>query len=225
MKTKIIFLILSIIFIITIGKGQPYPNITIIPTQPTIKDTIIANCLVGAGYYPCDAYWQTLTRISSFIFKAEALHCIDHFGSTCLSYDNFFLGTLPAGNYVFYYRAYPSNSWTYPCILADTILGSLSDSIYFTVSNTNGINDIENNRFIVVNPNPANDEVNLNLSTTTENINITLFDVFGKRVKDIYNGKSKETIKFSCVEFSNGIYFLTMKTAQSIQTVKVLVNH
>ncbi len=81
---------------------------------------------------------------------------------------------------------------------------------------------------ISIHPNPITD--NANIQFTIDNyadVNITLFDILGKKVMDIHSGQllgGSHNIEFNSNELINGIYFVRLSIDNQTVTKKVLVN-
>jgi len=82
---------------------------------------------------------------------------------------------------------------------------------------------------ISIHPNPvtnlANIEFNLN---NNSNVNITIFDVLGKKVMDIHNGElsgGAHNIKLNSEYMQQGIYFVRLQMNNQIVTKKILISN
>lgn len=76
----------------------------------------------------------------------------------------------------------------------------------------------ENINYVKIYPNPVDDFINLNISTT-ENFKTEIFNILGKKV---FEGKNQTKIDFSLYE--KGIYFLKIKSGFDNKVLKVLKN-
>ena len=95
-------------------------------------------------------------------------------------------------------------------------------------STLSGIDEITNNIFsdIYCSPNPANNYsiVNINLSDNI-NADISLFDIQGNKLKDIYKGKLQKGQHQFNVNFENlsaGVYFVKLTSGKSSETLKIV---
>ena len=80
-----------------------------------------------------------------------------------------------------------------------------------------------NNNFMVF-PNPANDILNLSLTSTQEdNYSFSILNQLGETIS---NGQldfnSKRTHALNIENLSNGVYFIQVKNAKSAQTIKFI---
>jgi TRAP-type uncharacterized transport system substrate-binding protein len=76
-------------------------------------------------------------------------------------------------------------------------------------------------------PNPAYDVINIQyeLKTSSE-LHITLFDLSGKRVVTLFNGKQtqgNQELILNTSELNKGIYLLQMNVGNEILTRKVII--
>ena len=74
-------------------------------------------------------------------------------------------------------------------------------------------------------PNPANNTVTIPLiSSGNWDINLSLYDISGKQVKIIYNGKvtGDRAFTFAVDDLKNGLYFYKIKTSDGFESVKKL---
>jgi hypothetical protein len=113
------------------------------------------------------------------------------------------------------------------CTPIDT--SAYSEVFTFATMPAEGINDTYfANAGISIYPNPALDEVNVQMEVTeSANIEFTLIDLVGQTLvaKDIYvrNGMNHETIDLS--NLSNGIYLLKLRNGSSVYTKKLIINN
>jgi hypothetical protein len=89
-----------------------------------------------------------------------------------------------------------------------------------------GINNglsASNNNFIVF-PNPANNVLNLSLTTTQEdNYSYAIFNQLGAEISSgQLNFNSKRTHALNIENLSNGVYFIQVRNGQSSQTIKFI---
>jgi photosystem II stability/assembly factor-like uncharacterized protein len=96
----------------------------------------------------------------------------------------------------------------------------------FEYSNTIGvIIETPNDFYLYQNyPNPFNPETNIDYRIPEETIvNISLFDITGKKIKDLVNEKKQPgyyTLKLKGEELSSGIYFYRLSTSSGYNAVK-----
>lgn len=103
-----------------------------------------------------------------------------------------------------------------------------SPAIALNFDPTIGFNTINNSDNLTVAPNPANDQLTINLSlTNASSIDINLFDmngkvVFNKNVKgNVLNFKDVLTLS----DFADGIYTLQVQSKNGVSSQKVVIAH
>jgi hypothetical protein len=76
-------------------------------------------------------------------------------------------------------------------------------------------------------PNPAVKETNIQFTMAkTSTINLQLFDMNGKAVKEIFNGvmqSGEHSMKLNVGQFPKGIYFVRMTTESGTENLKLIV--
>jgi hypothetical protein len=101
---------------------------------------------------------------------------------------------------------------------AFTLIAVLADGTVVTLSNTVGITEINKNDNIVIYPNPANDNINIDVKNHNE---IIITDISGKVVMNLDSASTQNnTIDIS--NLSNGIYFVTIKSDRQLITKKLI---
>jgi hypothetical protein len=93
---------------------------------------------------------------------------------------------------------------------------------------SNAINEANNTINISINPNPTNGISNLVFTNFSKsNININLFDMTGKLVKNISNDNysaGEHIIELNSTEFAKGIYVIKVQQNEQTFTSKWMVN-
>ncbi|HXU27044.1 MAG TPA: T9SS type A sorting domain-containing protein, partial [Bacteroidia bacterium] len=79
-----------------------------------------------------------------------------------------------------------------------------------------GINQFSNNTQVKIYPNPAQNKITID---ATDVVDVKLFDMLGKQITT-----SKEN-QIDISNFTNGIYFIQVKTNTSMSTQKIIVQH
>jgi hypothetical protein len=77
-------------------------------------------------------------------------------------------------------------------------------------------------------PNPANEQVYLNLtSPRAQTVNIRLMDATGRLVRWVYTGQDVQTLQLPIAvnDLADGLYLLEVRTDSGLQTARVLVRH
>lgn len=76
-------------------------------------------------------------------------------------------------------------------------------------------------------PNPFNPETTIEYSIPTEQlVSIKVFDILGREVADLVNGKKtagKHSVKLNAANFTSGLYFYTLKAGSFITSKKMLL--
>ncbi len=77
-------------------------------------------------------------------------------------------------------------------------------------------------------PNPAQNEATLALSLVTSSVvNVTVYDVTGKIVSNVFNGNLNEgetKLAINTTDFSNGMYYAKISTDSVIETIKMSIS-
>lgn len=86
------------------------------------------------------------------------------------------------------------------------------------IQNAVGINELKNENTFKVFPNPAKGEITIQIQDSklkTQDLRIEIYDIAGKKVKDISEIKGNE-VKISLATFSQGVYFVELKDKNGI---------
>lgn len=126
---------------------------------------------------------------------------------------------------------------TYYCILSDSCGKVQSKEYVITVAdnfgNTTAVNDInpqEDLAMSLVTPNPATDYINFNYNLVNEShISISLVDITGRNLALVFDGfgaKGLNPVHFDItgLNLNSGVYYLTLKSNNSIKVQKVIIN-
>ena len=80
---------------------------------------------------------------------------------------------------------------------------------------------------ISIRPNPVTNNANIEFSlNNSTNVNIAVFDILGKKVKDIYTGfmtSGSQNIQMNVNEFNKGIYFVKLQMNNEVVIKKIIV--
>jgi hypothetical protein len=116
------------------------------------------------------------------------------------------------------------NNLTFNVTADSNSFGENRFELIFSKSAT-GLNNelISSNNFIVF-PNPANNVLNLSLTTTKEdNYNFTIYNQLGAEVNaGNLDFNSKRTHALNIENLSNGVYFIQVKNGKTAQTIKFI---
>ncbi len=90
---------------------------------------------------------------------------------------------------------------------------------------TSGVEEIQSLQDFSVYPNPAADQVSVNLSfTTSTNVNVAVYDLVGQRVVNVFQGfVGNETLKFDGSSLSPGVYFIRVEADGGVTSKKLVI--
>lgn len=90
---------------------------------------------------------------------------------------------------------------------------------------TSGVEEIQSLQDFSVYPNPAADQVSVNLSfTTSTNVNVAVYDLVGQRVVNVFQGfVGNETLKFDGSLLSPGVYFIRVEADGGVTSKKLVI--
>ncbi len=166
------------------------------------------------GDYPTGLAWDgtnlySTDNVSQTIYKLNP----ENFEITQAIY-------APGGNYPNGLAFDGNNLW---------LINNASDSIYQIQINQNitSINDFNIKNNLIVYPNPAKDLISININLTqNSNLDISIYDINGKLIKNIYNKYSKKgklTITTNISELNHGVYLLQAKSNLKMQTKRLII--
>jgi len=97
-----------------------------------------------------------------------------------------------------------------------------SESIFIT--SVQDQNSFLNNSFVLF-PNPANNSIHININTSwwQDQAEIIIVDVLGKEVEHFQTALNNFSINSK--DLANGLYYLTLKTKNSISSQKLVIQH
>lgn len=110
--------------------------------------------------------------------------------------------------------------------ITDSLGCSGTDSLLMIVNLCTGINETDNSPSIVVYPNPATDQIFLAVTGwNTSNAKISIYNVYGQRVSELFSGKITEqnwNHSFDISALSKGVYFIEVK-GENVKTMVLRV--
>ncbi len=128
-------------------------------------------------------------------------------------------------------ETYPITAGTYTLKWKYTKDGSLSnggdcawiDNITLPASSTISVNEINTNNISVF-PNPATNNLNINFTELTADVNISAFNITGQAV---YTGnfENQKQIKINTSDFKNGLYFFRINTGNKRFLKRIIISH
>ncbi len=102
-----------------------------------------------------------------------------------------------------------------------------TDTLAMVVEICVGENEIKGTSLMMVYPNPLTNSIAVTLEKTTDkNITLSIYNVYGQRVKELYNGNISGrnwTRTFDLSELDNGVYFLRLE-GEGMQS-RIIVKH
>ena len=84
-----------------------------------------------------------------------------------------------------------------------------------------GITDLSNDNSLSIYPNPANDNITINFTSTSKNVSVKIYDATGRLVKNIANVKAGET-SISISELESGLYLLNLQDGNNSTTKRFI---
>ncbi len=90
------------------------------------------------------------------------------------------------------------------------------------ISNTLGINQLKNTPEILIYPNPANQVLTIR-STPGKSFSLALINILGETLME--HGSDAGTIYLDTEGLAEGVYFLSVSSAEGNMTRKVLIKH
>ena len=216
MKKKLVPTVILITFILTGNLiAQTIDSLKIIPTIPNTNDTVKVIGYVTYPNSPCYLINSSINFIDSTI-KLTVSHydSINVWPAVCNSTDTLSVGVLNNGTYEVNYHLV---SDTAPQTTYDI------DTIFFTVQQASGISPVYfSDQIIIVYPNPATNEITLNLKTClTSSKEIYIYSAFGQKIKTIRTNMNKINIYIS--NLTEGIYYIKITDGQGKRWTKKLI--
>ncbi len=101
------------------------------------------------------------------------------------------------------------------------------DNINLRYGVVNAVKEFTDANALIISPNPANGQINVSYSATTDNeVELSLTDLFGRTIyAKRFAASEKIADQIQSAELPNGIYNLNLKSAIGNLTKKVVVNH
>ncbi len=201
-----------------------YPSVVSFATTPADNSVMIGFGRSGSTIYPevrvvnCD---NSMNWSSSTLVKASAGY-VSYTSSTNERW----------GDYTGTTRNHSSST---PSIWMNGMFGNSSNHWDTWVAEIHvpadaGINEITKPNSLKVFPNPIAETFNVNFTLSeSTNLNISIVDITGKLVKELYNGKGFEgenNFSFNKSNLTNGTYFIIIKNNKSIfKNEKIIISN
>jgi hypothetical protein len=225
-KTIFIKKILLLLIMLPIASNIQSQTICITniePLNPISSDKIkIINAIMfvfGAGE-TCPSILGYSLAINETVLQLNLYYDISGYWPQlgCTSIDTTEIGKLDAGNYLMYINL---NTIFY----SDTNFIEDTDTLVFTVINSNDVYESEVDNKLVIYPNPAGKYMVFEFElqgSKCEFGNIQITDIFGRKVVELPL-KSEKTV-WDCREIENGVYFYISKIEGEKYSGKVVIN-
>ncbi len=225
LNNKILWLVVFIAIFRFVTNSQSIVNIEIMPQNPTNQDTVE---LYSGVFFPFGTP-GSCPPLSGFTLKNEDSFLLINlffdisgvwFQFLCTSVDTTEIGKLATGNYLM-------------GIIVNTIFESDTnfledtDTLEFTVINSNDVYDSEVGNSLLIYPNPAKEylvfefEAHLALGETKFEEIFQITDIFGRKVAELPL-KSEKTV-WDCREVKDGIYFYALEIEGKRYAGKVVI--
>lgn len=173
---KILFI--PLLFIGLLARGQMIQQITVLPAQPTVNDSVLVLVQSAFSSGSCNEGSRNLSQISAYYHEADAIHCLGILSVICYDTDTFQLGLLPAGQHTCAVTI-KNGFLPVPCIPAAQ--PGVRDSVQFTVSSAAGLDQVWAAGFKVF-PNPAHDNIYIEQLQRSDTGRYVVYDGLGKPV-------------------------------------------
>ncbi|NNC86394.1 MAG: T9SS type A sorting domain-containing protein [Bacteroidia bacterium] len=188
-------------------------NIVVIPSQPTINDSIYAIITTSFSSGPCNQVTQYVTILGNSI-NVQSGHNLGPLTYICTSIDTVAIGFLSAGLYTLNANINASGAMA-------------SDSIQFVVINPTSVYDLHFNQ-VKLYPNPANECIKIESNSKNPIKQISIFDFSGREVLNTdvtLVSTEKEEILIDIADISNGIYYLQLSFKNEKIFKNLIIQH
>lgn len=197
-----ILLSIPLLFIGFLAQGQFIQQITVLPAQPSVSDSVLVLVQSAFSSGSCDESSQNLGPITPFYHQADAVHCLGILSVICYDTDTFQLGLLPAGQHT---CVVTIHNGFLPAPCSPVIQPGVRDSIKFTVSTAAGLDQVATAAFSV-SPNPAQESIYIKQgSRSSTGGHFVIYDGLGKPVLTL-SGDHTGGLDISAL--SAGIYWI-----------------
>jgi hypothetical protein len=117
----------------------------------------------------------------------------------------------------------PTVTGTYGAIISSNGCSDTTACYYFYIPASNGINNVDNDKWIQLYPNPAEDDVTLNINCEVcKQLKMELMDISG-RILRVENVSNKKQFIIHRADIKAGIYFIRLTNENGLQVMKKLV--
>jgi hypothetical protein len=203
MKTKFLFSVLIYFISSPVIQAQWINSVTVFPANPVDTDTIYIYANVDFPSGPCDDKTISSSSVPPNLY-ANVLHCLGPLTYICNDIDTIVYYQLPAGNYTFTYQVDAGGSPS-PC--TPGIVPGPSQTISFTVSVANSIEETGKPENFILYPNPVSDYLLIPAALTRKLDGYKIYDSSGKL---IVSGKIKQNA-INVSEFATGNYIINFE--------------
>jgi len=201
--------------------------------------------LDGKNYIKLDSIWETEKYINHASEKTNYYMCIDSSDNIWISgptynlykidtTDRFTRYEIPNpgfDDFNFYKKDMQADTTGKIWIISD-MQSSMSWGIYIfdpdgvvSVEEQMNFSDLNENN-ITIYPNPSSNYININLKDNylNENIEISLYNSLGVKIKDISNSGLNKSISFSVSELPRGCYFVRINNGKSVISKPIIIS-
>ena len=200
---KVTFSAIVLAFLITSNvKSQVIDSLKIIPTNPTVYDTLKIVSYTFYPHSPCHKLNSSVSRFDSIIqVNASHYDSINAWMANCNSVDTLALGKFGAGSYELIYNLLSDTAPTY---IYD------KDTIIFTVKEFSGIPVYGNmDQGVDIFPNPTAHEIFIEFKKLHKaKYTIELYSSIGQNIKTLSD--NRELISMDISDLRNGIYLIVV---------------
>lgn len=216
MKTILTLLLLEIVLFPV--SAQTLNQLTIIPATPDSDDTVQVitdfsyngNCAFGMTYNFTYVAGDTIIMMPTYCGYGDT--------SSCNSIDTMQIGPFPAGNYLLRIEFHqgsvcPVSGFDATLMVVDTVLN---------ITTSSGINDVEL-QSIQVYPNPAGEQLIIELGDHRLSGQIRIYNISGQLVFETISDKNKHIIDLKKAGITKGVYILKVENGDEVFSQKVVV--
>ncbi len=171
--------------------------------------------------------WRSGKDVNGNNLPTELLATVNRGTTSYTDYDYYLTGSYTDTQLQYDVQAYYSPDNTYTDHEFITVYGEGSGVEKPSGNDSTNVTEIVYDYNIDNYPNPFNPTTTINYTVKeTGNVNITVFDALGRKVKELVNEIKQPgayNITFDATNLSNGVYYYTMKVNDFIKTNKMLL--
>lgn len=208
-QTIVIFFILILLFSFSVkSQTSRIDSLKIIPVNPTPNDTVKVVCFSKFSSGFCSLSSDSM-NVTGLTFQVYASHNTGTLAVICYSIDTFIVGKLDSGFYQLIYH------------LSDFITPVDTDTVAFIVQEPLSLQFKNRVEKFELFPNPTNSSHTIIFkSLREEEIQINLFNLFGRNIQNVYRGKLSvglNTIVIDISDLNPALYFYEIRYGNKIE--------